>query len=66
MSGKATAVMWMGILLIVTRLFTTGQIHDLTGIFQSGTVSGPRFKVPKITIPQIPTGGKNNGAETAT
>jgi hypothetical protein len=36
MTGKQHAVMWMGLLLIVLRLFTTSQWASLKALFQSG------------------------------
>lgn len=37
MSGAQNAVLWMGILLIVVRLLTTGQWGDVWGTLKSGT-----------------------------
>lgn len=36
MTGKQTTVMWLGLLLIVTRLFTTRQFHDIWSEIVSG------------------------------
>lgn len=36
MTGQQHAVMWMGLLLIVLRLFTTNQWATLKATFQSG------------------------------
>lgn len=37
MNGKQTTVMWLGLLLIAARLFTTGQWGDLWSVFGSGS-----------------------------
>ena len=37
MSGAQNAVLWLGILLIVVRLLTTGQWGDVWGTLKSGT-----------------------------
>lgn len=39
MNGKQTTVMWLGLLLIAMRLFTTGQWGNLWSVFGSGTKS---------------------------
>ncbi len=40
MTGKQTAVMWLGLLLIITRLFTTGQWSHLWGSLTTNTAGG--------------------------
>lgn len=40
MTGKQSAVMWLGILLIVVRLFTTSQWPNLKTGFQTVTPGG--------------------------
>jgi hypothetical protein len=37
MSGKAHAVLWMGLLLIFVRIFTTGQWYAIWGTLSDGT-----------------------------
>jgi hypothetical protein len=44
MTGKQSAVMWLGLLLIVLRLFTTGQwsaLWDVVNNGESGTGGPP-------------------------
>jgi len=41
MTGKQSAVMWLGLLLIVTRLFTTKQWSDLWAAFGTGRPTTP-------------------------
>jgi hypothetical protein len=36
MTGKQTAVMWLGLLLIAVRLFTTDQWESLWGTVKTG------------------------------
>src|SRR5271163_196372 len=44
MTGKQNAVMWLGLILVVTRLFTTKQWSQLWGTF--GTSSGGSDVIP--------------------
>lgn len=53
MSGKQSAVLWLGLLLIVVRLFTTNQWSNLWGTVgtkvPSGSVNPPAADVPDPT-----------------
>ena len=39
MTGKQNAVMWLGLILVVTRLFTTKQWSQLWGTFGTSSAS---------------------------
>jgi hypothetical protein len=40
MTGKQNGIMWLGFLLIVTRLFTTGEWSNLWGVISNGPGPG--------------------------
>ena len=40
MTGKQHAVLWLGLLLIMARLFTTHQWHEIWGVIGNGTNLG--------------------------
>jgi hypothetical protein len=55
MSGTQHAVMWMGILLIVLRLFTTTQWPNLKAVFQEGAGQG-QAPIKNEQVPGAPKG----------
>jgi hypothetical protein len=55
MTGKQTAVMWLGLLLIVTRLFTTDQWSELWGTISTKTPA------QKVSIGTQGSNGSNSG-----
>jgi hypothetical protein len=74
MTGKQNAVMWLGLLLIAVRLFTTGQWSQLWGTIGKGSsgnaanalpsdIGGPGL--PKLA-PGNPNGPKVNPTGTYT
>jgi hypothetical protein len=46
MTGKQSAVLWLGLLLVIVRLFTTKQWSDLWGAFGSSN-SNSSATLPK-------------------
>lgn len=59
MTGKQTTVLWMGLILIILRLFTTGQWHDIWSVILQGQKSGGGSNIPLLPPPfrRIPGGG---------
>lgn len=64
MSGKASAVLWLGILLIAAQFFFGGQFHIL---FQNITATGPKNSPSKNNPfkPLLPTGPLKGGINGA-
>ena len=62
MTGKQTAVLWMGILLIAAQFFFGGQFHILFGQIKSTGSGSPSKKnagggkSPPLTAPPPVTG----------
>jgi hypothetical protein len=63
MTGKQAAVMWLGLILIMLRLFTTDQWHEVWGTLTTKTTSSnanPGVSDASVTThPNI----SNNGAK---
>lgn len=59
MTGKQTTVMWMGLILIMLRLFTTNQWHDIWAVILQGQTSKGGSNIPLLPPPfrRIPGGG---------
>lgn len=64
MTGKQSAVMWLGLLLVITRLFTTGQWHTIWGAIgtspastSSGSTVGKAAAAVDASNPNGVTGG---------
>lgn len=65
MSGKQHAVMWLGLTLILTRLFTTNQWSNIWGLLSSGggggkSGTGGGWSIPgggTSLIPGLPPAG---------
>lgn len=59
MSGKQTAVLWMGLLLIAAQFYFGGQFHQLFTLVQGG--NGPANSPSKVIAQGnhvAPNGGK--------
>lgn len=58
MTGKQEAVMWLGLTLIVVRLFTTSQWHDIWAtILKGASKGGGGFDIvppPGPLLPDVP------------
>ena len=58
MNGKQQAVMWMGLTLVLLRLFTTNQWKDIWAtILKGGGSTNKGLKIPGL--PPIPTDPRN-------
>jgi hypothetical protein len=56
MTGKQNAVMWLGLLLIAVRMFTTGQWSQLWGAIGKGSSGSAAETLPSdIGGPALPT-----------
>lgn len=76
MTGKQEAVMWLGLTLIVVRLFTTSQWSDIWATLLKGATKGgggpsvipppgpllPIPEVPLISAPATPSAPTNGGS----
>jgi hypothetical protein len=60
-NGKQHAVLWMGILLIVVRMFTTNQWHEIWSAVSQGSIL-PGFGVGGSNIFSNPFSGLTNPA----
>jgi hypothetical protein len=48
MTGKQTAVLWLGVGLILVRLFATGQWGSVWSVIGGGTKSGSGGESPEV------------------
>lgn len=73
MNGKQNAVMWMGLTLIVVRLFTTSQWHDIWSTILKGAGKssggpsvipppGPLLPIPEVPLISNPNQGNSGSA----
>ena len=53
MTGKQQAVMWLGLTLILTRLFTTNQWKDIWATILKGNSGSSGVKIPGTNIPLL-------------